>query len=668
MKLWFGMQGENTDIWKKWFASVKQWGRTEDVRWICGGNMNMAEACIQYDETILKHSDQANLPYPVILDGWVSGKLHAKSDGTTMFFKHYEALCTALRQDDKAELLSRSHGEFTLCWWDESLESLVLATDIYATRPIYYWIGPEGEWFAANDLRILMLVPDIPFVIDEEVCKTFPTSGFAVGENGFEDRTFFKGIYKVPAASYAFLDQRSVKVHSYWGMPQLLKQKDLTEDAVPHFRELFREVTADRLKDQKHIIELSGGLDSATVTAAAISGGSREQLLAVNISFADPDMILSHDRELVKNMMKDLNIPGLIILGDGTAKIPNAEIGRDPLWFVDGPDPRANSLVNETFTVIAEEFGASSVLTGEGGDFIFSGEVAVIDSLIRQKRFSEANGLLREWSGGRPKEMIKLGFRYGIAPFVPYLGEKLYYDLLWSDTEYELPEYFTEEHKLREREINREDHLRYRKSRKLSSWGKRFHFDFLWPRARYMDSVGVSLPAYHPFLDRRLIEFSFSVPPEQHFDVLKGCVENYAGSKMLLRKSFTDILPSYVYNRSTKTTYAHMARKSFLNDRRHILQLFEPGERVLVDELGIIKRDVWWKHLLSMAIRSEDPNNDLGMGYQYMRSVIDLEIWLREASKGKRHLLERSRPKKPRVLADIETVNMTEKTRLYSYQ
>nr|WGD65165.1 hypothetical protein P5652_01310 [Bacillus subtilis] len=69
---------------------------------------------------------------------------------------------------------------------------------------------------------------------------------------------------------------------------------------------------------------------------------------------------------------------------------------------------------------------------------------------------------------------------------------------------------------------------------------------------------------------------------------------------MLLRKAFTDILPSYVYNRSTKTTYAHMARKSFLNDRKHILRLFEPGERVLVTELGIIDRDLWWKHLLAI--------------------------------------------------------------------
>ncbi|MGV2549554.1 asparagine synthase, partial [Bacillus licheniformis] len=84
---------------------------------------------------------------------------------------------------------------------------------------------------------------------------------------------------------YAFLGRdQAVHVHSYWGLPQLLNEKFLAGDAVPRFRELFQEVTADSLKDERHIVELSGGLDSAAVTAAAVAGGRKEQLLSVNIS------------------------------------------------------------------------------------------------------------------------------------------------------------------------------------------------------------------------------------------------------------------------------------------------------------------------------------------------------------------------------------------------
>ncbi|MBC6973539.1 asparagine synthase [Bacillus sp. Xin] len=666
MKIWFGMQGKSSYIWDKWLSSISKWGSTTDFKIINNSTMFMAETIIDYDENrYIDRLHKVSMSAPIIMDGWINGELTAKSNGVDFFFDDYQDLYQKLNSSN-TKTLSSSNGEFTILWWDENIQSLTAVTDIYATRPIYYWLSSKGEWFISNDIRILLLVPDIPFQVDEEVCKMFPTSGFAVGENGFEDRTFFKGIKKLPAASLAYFKFNSIQTRKYWGISNLLDNKNITKNATPLFRELFQEVTKDRLKDKKHIVELSGGLDSATVMAAAIATENTEKILAVNISFSDPDMFLSHDRDLVKNMIKDLNIPGLIILGDKTARIPNAEIGRDPLWFIDGPDPRANALVNETFTVLAREYGASSVLTGEGGDFLFSGGEAVIDSLIRQGRFNESYDILKKWAGNNTLKMCKLALQYGFAPFLPYIGEKLYYKLLWSDTEYELPEYFTNKHKEREEKINKEDYQRYQQSKKLLSWGKRYHFDFLWPRARYMDSIGVSLPAYHPFLDRRLIEFSFSVSPEQHFDILKGQMENYAGSKMLLRKSFTDILPSYIYNRSTKTTYAHMARKSFLNDRKHILQLFLPGERILVAEMGIINTDMWWKHLLAMAIRSEDPNNDLGMGYQYMRSVIDLEIWLREASQGKDHLLERSRPRKPRLMADIEKVNINKKGN-YSY-
>ncbi|MDI5788016.1 hypothetical protein PO124_04765 [Bacillus licheniformis] len=71
-------------------------------------------------------------------------------------------------KQDKAAMLSHSHGEYTMVWWDDSLHSLVLATDTYATRPVYYWVSPKGEWYAANDMRILCLF--MTFLVDRSRC------------------------------------------------------------------------------------------------------------------------------------------------------------------------------------------------------------------------------------------------------------------------------------------------------------------------------------------------------------------------------------------------------------------------------------------------------------------------------------------------------------------
>ena len=71
-----------------------------------------------------------------------------------------------------------------------------------------------------------------------------------------------------------------------------------------------------------------------------------------------------------------------------------------------------------------------------------------------------------------------------------------------------------------------------------------------------------------------------------------------------------------------------MARKSFMNDRRHVLQL-NRGERVLM-KLSAISAT-----FLAMAIRSDSPNPvDWGIGYRTSGVYISLK-YAQEASKGK---------------------------------
>ncbi|MDE1376790.1 asparagine synthase, partial [Bacillus licheniformis] len=100
MKIWFGMQGDNTVAWQEWVSAVKKWGRAEQIHSYSGGIANMAEAYIRYDEAF-RPSAQANLLHPVILDGWISGGLNAKSDGTRKI-EHDDKLYASLRQDKAA--------------------------------------------------------------------------------------------------------------------------------------------------------------------------------------------------------------------------------------------------------------------------------------------------------------------------------------------------------------------------------------------------------------------------------------------------------------------------------------------------------------------------------------------------------------------------------------
>ncbi|MDF2084799.1 asparagine synthetase B family protein [Bacillus pseudomycoides] len=650
MKIWVVMNSRNKSTWKSWTNNISSWLDDSLISYkeTAQEEVSMAEFTYRYETYKGVNIQKEKLNVPFVMDGWL------KSSRSTNISTEEREELYQYAGGNLDKLLSG--GDFTFSIWNKESKSLIFCSDLYGTRPIYYWVSPHKELFVSNDLRALLHINHIPFEIDYEHCFLHLTSQYAMGEKNFEEDTFFKGIKKIPAATIAEWKLGKLKSTKYWGMEDLLKLPMIQKDYVQKFRDAMIESVNDRLYHSTSILEISGGLDSAGVLAAAIAGGNKHKVLGVNISFSSDDMVQSNDRGIVRKLLTDLQIPGIIILGDNTLKIANAEIGRDPLWYIDGPDPRANVLINEMYNAIANEFKTDFGLTGEGGDFLFSGDEYVLDSLIRQRKFKEMLQTTWDWSDHKLGKAIQLGAIYGIAPFIPVLNDKLYYKLAWSDGEYEMPKYFTHTHRERENKAKKDDYKRYLNSKPLKYWGSRFHYDYTWPRASYLDAIGISMQNMHPFYDRRMIELSFSVPMEQHFNLERGKEENYFGTKMLIRKAFTDILPSYIYNRVTKTSYAHMARKSLMNERSNLLNLFDHSEEVILDHLEIIDKKKFWEHLLGMLIRSSDINNDLGMSFQYLSMVVQMEIWLREMSKGKNHVLERAKPCKPRWLSDIEII------------
>lgn len=210
MKIWIVMQGKNHKRWNDWLENLTHWARANVIHVMDKEMMHMAEIKVEYTNINFNNSDsQQNFSHPVVIDGWIDGKFHIYSDGVDSLPDYQRKdLFTALQYEPE-KLLCNSYGEFTIACWNETNLGFIVATDIYATRPVYYWISKEKELFIANDIRALLLITEIPFLIDEEICKIFPTSGFAVGENDFEELTFFKGIKK----SHQLLLLHGITIH-----------------------------------------------------------------------------------------------------------------------------------------------------------------------------------------------------------------------------------------------------------------------------------------------------------------------------------------------------------------------------------------------------------------------------------------------------------------------
>ena len=101
--------------------------------------------------------------------------------------------------DPTEATFQQAKGEFSIAWKTND-NSLILATSAYATRPIYYYHGSNG-FYASNDLRFLFLIDQVPFLLDEEMCRDYPTNRFSIGENDLDGKTFFQGVKRIPSAT-----------------------------------------------------------------------------------------------------------------------------------------------------------------------------------------------------------------------------------------------------------------------------------------------------------------------------------------------------------------------------------------------------------------------------------------------------------------------------------
>lgn len=162
-----------------------------------------------------------------------------------------------------ADCLNRFNGMWAFAIWDKEENILFLSRDRYGKKPLFYGLQKGQLVFGSEMKAILPFLPDIAVSSDFEWCK----------ENPFlyesSDKTLMKGVYRFPAASYAFFrpGQTALEPKSFYRTIDHVKPlRNSYEEQVEEFRELFVDACTLRLRADVPIgTALSGGLDSSAV-------------------------------------------------------------------------------------------------------------------------------------------------------------------------------------------------------------------------------------------------------------------------------------------------------------------------------------------------------------------------------------------------------------------
>ena len=156
-------------------------------------------------------------------------------------------------------------GEFAFAFWDGARRQLLLGRDILGLRPLYFHRGKDFFAFASMPSGLHAL-EEVPYDFDAEFMAErlamLPQTG---------RRSYFKDIERVEPAHLIRVTRDGAQSHKYW-LPRGPTSSTATpEEYEEGLRSVFDQAVAARLRGAGDAVatQLSGGLDSSTVTATA---------------------------------------------------------------------------------------------------------------------------------------------------------------------------------------------------------------------------------------------------------------------------------------------------------------------------------------------------------------------------------------------------------------
>jgi asparagine synthase (glutamine-hydrolysing) len=382
------------------------------------------------------------------------------------------------------ETLPRVNGMFAVALWDVETGTLSLARDRVGKKPIYYTTDAGSVTFA-SELKAILSADSSPRRISQEALEAYFALIYIPAP-----LAIFEGVRKVLPGHILTVRQGAVvSERPYWTLDAVLEKRQKTRQSYPEIvaetEKLLEDAVRRRLISDVPVgLLLSGGVDSSLVALMLRRLGA--DIESFTVSVTDPDL---DESPAAQAIAQKLGIRHTILpLTDADAfQLANTAIG-----FLD--EPFGDSSAIPTYAVCALARKRSTVLLGgDGGDEVFGGYNRHMWGVGHRAALSHLYSRYRARSPWMTKHQVAL---------------EVYRRLMSSG-----------------------DHsgsMSRQAIERLAGDGKRFRDATLLDQLRYLDfklylpddilvktdrmSMATSMELRSPFLDYRLIEYSWTLP------------------------------------------------------------------------------------------------------------------------------------------------------------
>ena len=142
------------------------------------------------------------------------------------------------------ELLPRLRGMFSFVIWDTVKKELFGARDFFGIKPLYYATMGESFLFG-SEIKSFLVHPHFKKELNETALENYLTFQYSPTEE-----TFFKNVYKLPAAHYFTYANGKLTTRRYWEVKFDADNKPQLEDWVNEISDIFHNsVQAHKIAD-----------------------------------------------------------------------------------------------------------------------------------------------------------------------------------------------------------------------------------------------------------------------------------------------------------------------------------------------------------------------------------------------------------------------------------
>jgi asparagine synthase (glutamine-hydrolysing) len=437
------------------------------------------------------------------------------------------------------------------------------------------------------------------------------------------EETLYKNVFRLPPANYLIVDKDRIYKNKYWDIkPSAIIQYKTDAEYSEHFFSIFKSSVLNCMRSNNNVgLYLSGGLDSSSVLGLVQSHSLEKQFNGPEIeifSLIFPGMQCDESNYIndVANMwVKDVHeiTPELSDYSWRTEDIRN---------HMDFPDYPNGSMMKPLMK-LAGDMDIRVMLTGLGGDEWFTGKnTYLVDILAKMDIELLQKELKYLYSNYDFRTMFNTVLNHMIRPLIPHHIKQITRASLnklkgkqnfaeWINEE------FAEKVDLKDRLKSDTKDKRFKiasQKQLYNTLHNSSRINNLEAEERLSSSFG--LEERHPFYNKALIEFSFSLPEQQR-------IQKFL-TKHILRSSMKDFLPVSVVNRVDKTHFNDIVYKALASD-----DVIETLQNLKIASIGWVDKDIVINNY-NMMVKLYNRKDYSYYKYIFpLCSVYGMELWYR---------------------------------------